>query len=187
MVCIFDPACELFPPMDGEELDLCTVECCPSTVPSLWPPPPYPPSQCTVYTDNVWLWGGGDEMYCGQYYAGVLHSVSDQIRNLQNWFTAPNKMTSEDDIKGLVSLTSFVHESTSPSTRFLSSRQPLFLYESPSCPTSTSSVSLSQSFLPLWVFFLKTSRPSFNPNLPGHGKIWPFLVWGLISLKYIWS
>ena len=48
-------------------------------------------------------------MYCGPYSAGVLHSVSDQIRNLQNCFTAPNKMTSEDDIKGLVSLTSFVH------------------------------------------------------------------------------
>ncbi len=43
-------------------------------------------------------------MCCGLYSAGVLHSVSDQIRNLQNCFTAPNKMTSEDDIKGLVSL-----------------------------------------------------------------------------------
>jgi hypothetical protein len=49
-------------------------------------------------------------MYCGPYSAGVLHSVSDQIRNLQNCFTAPNKMTSEDDLKGLVSLTSFVHD-----------------------------------------------------------------------------
>ncbi len=53
--------------------------------------------------------GGGVEMYYGPYSAGVLQSVSDQIRNLQNCFTAPNKMTSEDDIKGLVSLTSFVH------------------------------------------------------------------------------
>jgi hypothetical protein len=43
-------------------------------------------------------------MYCGPYFAGVLHSVSDLIRSLQNCFTAPNKMTSEDDIKGLVSL-----------------------------------------------------------------------------------
>ncbi len=42
---------------------------------------PPPPSQCTEYTNNVW-----------------------QIRNLQNCFTIPNKMTSEDDIKGLVSL-----------------------------------------------------------------------------------
>jgi hypothetical protein len=30
--------------------------------------------------------------------------VSDQIQNLPNCFTTPNKMTSEDDIKGLVSL-----------------------------------------------------------------------------------
>ncbi len=86
--------CELLPPMDGEELYLCTVECCPSTVPSLWPPPPSPPPfsmYSTVYTDNVWLWGGGVEMYCGPYSAGVLHSVSDKIRNLLNCFTAPTK------------------------------------------------------------------------------------------------
>ncbi len=43
------------------------------------------------------------------YLCIVLHSVSDQIWNLLNCFTDPNKMTSEDDIKGLVSLTSFVH------------------------------------------------------------------------------
>ncbi len=77
-------------------------------------PPPLP-SQCTVFTDNVWLWGGQggrgwNVLWIILYSAGVLHSVSDQIRNLQNCFTAPNKMTSEDDIKGLVSLTSFVHD-----------------------------------------------------------------------------
>jgi hypothetical protein len=38
------------------------------------------------------------------YSAGVLHSVADQIQNLQNCFTTPNKVTSKDDIKGLVSL-----------------------------------------------------------------------------------
>ncbi len=60
------------------------VYCCPSTVPSL----------CTVYTDSVWLWGGGVggvKMYCGPYSAGVLHSVSDQIQNLQNCLTTPYK------------------------------------------------------------------------------------------------
>ncbi len=72
------------------------VYCFPFTVPSLWPPPPSPPSQCTstVYTDSVWLvggWWGGVEMYCGPYSAGVLHWVSDQIQNLQNCFTTPNK------------------------------------------------------------------------------------------------
>jgi hypothetical protein len=49
-------------------------------------------------------------MYCGPYSAAVLHSVSDQIQNPPNCFTTPNKMTSEDDIKGLVSLKSFVHD-----------------------------------------------------------------------------
>ncbi len=44
------------------------------------------------------------ELCCGLYSAGVLHSVSDQIQNLPNCSTTPNKMTSEDDIKGLVSL-----------------------------------------------------------------------------------
>jgi hypothetical protein len=34
---------------------------------------------------------GGVEMYCGPYSASVLHSVSDQIQNLQNCFTTPNK------------------------------------------------------------------------------------------------
>jgi hypothetical protein len=41
---------------------------------------------------------------CRPYTAGILHSVSDQIQNLPNCFTTSNKMTSEDDIKGLVSL-----------------------------------------------------------------------------------
>ncbi len=34
---------------------------------------------------------GGVELCCRPYSAGVLHSVSDQIQNLQNCFTAPNK------------------------------------------------------------------------------------------------
>jgi hypothetical protein len=41
---------------------------------------------------------------CRPYSAGILHSVSDQMQNLPNYFTTPNKMTSENDIKGLVSL-----------------------------------------------------------------------------------
>ncbi len=43
-------------------------------------------------------------MCCRPYSAGILHSVSDQIQNLPNCFTTPNKMTSEYDIKGLGSL-----------------------------------------------------------------------------------
>jgi hypothetical protein len=58
---------------------------------------PPPPSPCTVYHMQtvVYVTVGegvvGVEMYCGPYSAGVLHSVSDQIQNLQNCFTTPNK------------------------------------------------------------------------------------------------
>ncbi len=75
MVGILDPACELLPPWT-KELYLCTV----APLPSLWPPPPLPPSQtnCTVYTDSVWLWGG---MGGG----GVLNCAVDHI--LQEFYT----------------------------------------------------------------------------------------------------
>ncbi len=66
-----------------------------------------PPSQtkCTVYKDSVCLRGrGGGELCCRPYSAGILHSVSDQIQNIPNCFTTPKKMSSEDAIKGLVSL-----------------------------------------------------------------------------------
>ncbi len=43
-------------------------------------------------------------MLCRPYSAGILHSVSDQMQNPPNYFTTPNKMTSENDINGLVSL-----------------------------------------------------------------------------------
>ncbi len=106
----------------GQRNYMVLVYCCPSTVTSLWPPPPSPPSQCTVQylyrqcvTVGGWRWGDV-EMYCGPYSAGVLHSVSDQIQNLQNCFTIPNKMTSEDDIKGLVSL-KFLRPCLLPSKR----------------------------------------------------------------------
>jgi hypothetical protein len=79
--------------------------CCPSIFSLTSPPPLHPPSQtkCTVYTDSVCL-RRGDELCCRPYSAGILHSVSDQIQNLPNCFTTPIKMTSEDNINGLVSL-----------------------------------------------------------------------------------
>ncbi len=82
---------------------LCTVAPLLYLLSDLLPTPPLPNVQYSYYTDSVCDWGVGDEMYCGPYSAGVLHSVSDQIPNLQNCFTTPNKMTSEDDIKGTVS------------------------------------------------------------------------------------
>ncbi len=88
------------------------VYCCPSTVPSLWPPSVSPPMysiyrQCV--TVGVRGWGGGG-------VGGVLKCTVDHI--LQEFYTlfltrfrtykiaSPplTKMTSKDDIKGLVSL-----------------------------------------------------------------------------------
>jgi hypothetical protein len=51
---------------------------------------PHPPLSNVQYIQTV-CDCGGVEMYCGPYSAGVLHSVSDQIQNLQNCFTTPNK------------------------------------------------------------------------------------------------
>ncbi len=84
--------------------------CCPSTVPSLRPAPPLPKLnvqyiQTTQTVCGYGGWGGGGVELCVQtIFCKGLHSVSDQIQNLQNCFTTPNKMTSKDDIQGLVSL-----------------------------------------------------------------------------------
>jgi len=105
VVCIFDPPCELLPPWT-KELYMCTVA---PMVPSLWPPPPSSPSQCTVYADSVWLWGGGDvELCCRPYSAGVLHSVSDQIQTCKIATPPQTKKTSLDDIKGTVAWDGFL-------------------------------------------------------------------------------
>ncbi len=106
MVGIFDPACELLPPMDEGTI---LVYCCPSTESTLsLTSSPLPPSQtkCTVYTDSLCLLGG----------VGVLNCTVDHI--LQEFYTLfltrfrtykiasppQTKLTSKDDIKGLVSL-----------------------------------------------------------------------------------
>ncbi len=92
-------------PMDGGTI---LVYCCPSTFSLTSPPHPFPKTKCTVYTDSVWLWGGGG--------VGVLNCAVDHI--LQEFYTLfltrfkaykiasppQTKMTGKDDIKGLVSL-----------------------------------------------------------------------------------
>ncbi len=70
-------------------------------------PTPSPPGECVPPPPPLWCGGrthslGGKR--CRPYSAGVLHSVSDQIQNLQNWYPPQTKMTSKDGIKVFVSL-----------------------------------------------------------------------------------
>jgi hypothetical protein len=74
---------------EGTILYLCTVASLLDLLSDLLPPAPLPNVQ---YIQTVCVFGGGGGVLkCGQYSAGVLHSVSDQIQNLQNCFTIPNK------------------------------------------------------------------------------------------------
>ncbi len=99
LVGIFDPACELLLPWTKE---LCVL--LPLYLLSDLPPFPPLPNVHVQYIQTVCVRGGGGELRCRPYSAAILHSVSDQIHNLPNCITTPNKITSEDDIKGLVSL-----------------------------------------------------------------------------------
>jgi hypothetical protein len=55
----------------------------------------------SIYRQCVTVGVGGVEMYCGPYSAGVLHS---RFRTYKIASPPLAKMTSKDDIKGLVSL-----------------------------------------------------------------------------------
>jgi hypothetical protein len=75
MVCIFDPACELLPPMDVKELYLCTVAPLLYLLSDLLPhPPPLP--MYSIYRQCVTVGGGG---------GGVLKCTVDHI--LQEFYT----------------------------------------------------------------------------------------------------
>jgi hypothetical protein len=107
---IFDPACELLPPWTKKlyTIRVLVVYCCPSTFSLTSPSPsPLPKLNVHVYTDSVWLGGGGNGGW------GVLNCAVDHT--LQEFYTLfltrfrtykiaspPKKKTSKDDIKGLV-------------------------------------------------------------------------------------
>ncbi len=89
MVGIFDPACELLPPWMRNY----TCVLLPFYLLSdLLSPPPLPKLN-VQYIKTVCgaVGGGGVELYCRPYSAGVLHSISDQIQSRQNCFTTQNK------------------------------------------------------------------------------------------------
>ncbi len=163
MVGIYDPACELLPPW-RKELYLCTV----APLPSLWPPPPSQ-TKCTVYTDNEWLWGGGEgvlncAVVCRPYSAGVLHSVfwpdSEPTKLLhhpkQKW---PVKTTLRDWSW------KFLCPCLLLSYLFFTFSQPL--YFSGISLSSPSSFSLCWTALPVCakIAFL----PATSPTSPDHG------------------
>ncbi len=70
VVCIFDAACELLTPWMKEQY-LCTVAPLPYLLSDL---PPPSQSKCTVYTDSVCDWGGGDG---GMLNYGVDHILQE--------------------------------------------------------------------------------------------------------------
>jgi hypothetical protein len=83
---IFDPSCELLPIYLLSDL-----------------PHPFTPPLPKVnvqYIQTVAVGGGGVELCCRPYSAGIEHSVvfSDQTQNLQNCYNIPDKNTSKDDI-----------------------------------------------------------------------------------------
>ncbi len=87
VVCIFDPGCKLLPP---------------------WMKKQY---LCTVYTDSVCGWGGrGGVLNCAVNHSFTLCFWPDSEPTIL--LHHPKQMTSKEDIRGLVSLSSFVHGST---------------------------------------------------------------------------
>ncbi len=85
-------------------LYLCTVAPLLYLLSDLLPPPPS--SQCTECTDSLWLWGGGGVLKCTVGHILQEFSTLFLARFRIYKFALPplTKMTSKDDIKGLVSL-----------------------------------------------------------------------------------
>ncbi len=105
MICIFDPACELLPPWT-KELYLCTVAPLLYLLSDLLPP--FPNVQ---YIQTVCDIGGGGEVRWGVLICTVYHILQEfytlfltRFRTYKVASPPLTKITSKDDIKGLVSL-----------------------------------------------------------------------------------
>ncbi len=101
----FRPACELLPPWKKELYFTCVLLPLYSTFSLTSFPLPYFPMY-SIYRQCVTVGGGwgGVEMYCGQYSAGVYTLFLTRFRTYKIASPPLTKMTSKDDIKGLVSL-----------------------------------------------------------------------------------
>jgi hypothetical protein len=107
MVCIFHPACELLPPWT-KELYLCTVAPLLYLLSDLLPPPPFPMYLYRICRQCVTVGGGGGG---GLLKCTVAHILQEfyalfltRFRTYKIASPPQTKMTSKDDIKGLVSL-----------------------------------------------------------------------------------
>jgi hypothetical protein len=79
------------------KLYLCTVAPLLYILYDILPPPPLPNVQYIVYRHCVSVGGGWGVLKCTvDHILQEFYTVFDQIQNLQNCFTTPNKMTSKD-------------------------------------------------------------------------------------------
>ncbi len=107
VVCIVYPACELLPPWTKEQY-LCTVVyCCPSTLPSLWPPPPSQTTVNVLYIQTVCVTGGGAgggwgdvELSCRPYSARSFTLCFWPDSEPTKLLHHPKQMARKADIKG---------------------------------------------------------------------------------------
>jgi hypothetical protein len=165
------------------------VYCCPSIF-SLTSSPL--PKLNVLFIQTVSVWGGeggGWIVLCRPYSAGILHSVSDQMQNLPNNFTTPNKMTSENDIKGLVSLNFFrpcsrlsVSQQGIHSKHWLRVQWPNYLTKSRQKSCYSLLFTITCTALPWDLYFFKLTQPlTVSVNEKGgktDGKPYP-LPYGL--------
>ncbi len=140
MVGIFNSACELC--LHGRRNYTVLVYCCLSTFSLTSPPLPKLNVQC-IQT----LWGCGEGGGRGMLCCAVDHILQEfytvfLVQNLQNCFTTPNKMTSKDDINGLVSL-KFLRPWVKPS-------KDKYVY--PHCNPCLSQLLINLAFAPAWAW-----------------------------------
>ncbi len=84
---------------NGQRNYVVLVYGCPFTTPSLWPPPPFP--MYSIYRQCVTVGGGGTvDHILHKFYTLFL----TRFRTYKIVSPPQTKMTSKDDIKGLVSL-----------------------------------------------------------------------------------
>jgi hypothetical protein len=110
MVCIFDPACELLPPWRRNYIVLCTAAPLLYLLSDLLPPPPFPNVQYIQTVCDCWGWWGMLKCTVDHILQEFYTLFLTRFRTYKIASPPQTKMTSKDDIKGLVSLKFLVHD-----------------------------------------------------------------------------